>query len=181
MTFRLAGSVALTLLLAACVPPPTATPPAPVPAPAPTPTPAPPPPAPQPAPVAHPIASDWVHTPLTPGDWTWRDAGADSFAEFRSPQGAMLAQFTCTADHEVLLAMASGAASSGTMTVRTESLTRTISADAREGWLETRLAAADTLLDAMAFSRGRLALESAGTGLYLPSYPEITRVVEDCR
>jgi len=34
----------------------------------------------------------------------------------------------------------------------------------------------------MAFSRGRFALETAGQEtLYLPSWPEISRVVEDCR
>lgn len=178
---RLAGSAALVLLLAACVPPPTAAPaPAPLPDPAPIPAPAP---APAPSPVAvpHPVISDWVHAPLTAGDWTWRSSGADNFAEYASPQGIMLAQFTCTADREMLLAMASQDASAGAITVRTETSTRQLRADAREGWLETRLPSSDALLDAMAFSRGRFALEAGTTGLYLPSYPEITRVIEDCR
>ena len=44
------------------------------------------------------------------------------------------------------------------------------------------IAAADKLLDAIAFSRGRFALEAAGQEtLYLPSWPEISRVIEDCR
>jgi hypothetical protein len=44
------------------------------------------------------------------------------------------------------------------------------------------LPARDALLDAIAFSRGRFALEAAGLEtLYLPSYPEISRVVQDCR
>ena len=42
--------------------------------------------------------------------------------------------------------------------------------------------ARDPLLDAMAFSKGRFALEVAGLPtLYVPSYPEVTRVIEDCR
>lgn len=43
-------------------------------------------------------------------------------------------------------------------------------------------AARDPLLDAMAFSRGRFAIQSDGLPtLYVPSWPEIGRVLEDCR
>jgi hypothetical protein len=132
-------------------------------------------------PVAHPVVSDWVHAPLTPSDWTWRSGGGESFAEFVSPQGVMLAQFNCTADREMLLAIANPRTSSTTITVRTETVAQAVPADAREGWLEARVPVQETLLDAMAFSRGRFALEADGMGLYLPSYPEITRVIEDCR
>ena len=42
--------------------------------------------------------------------------------------------------------------------------------------------ARDPLLDAMAFSRGRFAVEvSGGPTLVVPAYPEVTRVIEDCR
>jgi len=38
------------------------------------------------------------------------------------------------------------------------------------------------LLDAMAFSRGRFATAASGAPmLTVPSAPEVTRVVEDCR
>ena len=48
--------------------------------------------------------------------------------------------------------------------------------------LRTSLGARDPLLDQMAFSKGRFAVEVAGrTPLYLPSWPEVTRVIEDCR
>jgi len=44
------------------------------------------------------------------------------------------------------------------------------------------LSARDPLLDAIAFSRGRFALEAAGLEtLYLPAWPELSRVIEDCR
>ncbi len=44
------------------------------------------------------------------------------------------------------------------------------------------LTARDGLLDAMAFSRGRFAIETHGLPtLYVPSWPEVSRVVEDCR
>ena len=45
-----------------------------------------------------------------------------------------------------------------------------------------QLAAADPLLDALAFSRGRLAVYVGGSpALVLPAWPEVARVVEDCR
>ena len=44
------------------------------------------------------------------------------------------------------------------------------------------LPARDPLLDAMAFSKGRFAVEVAGLPtLYLPSWIEVSRVIEDCR
>ncbi len=40
----------------------------------------------------------------------------------------------------------------------------------------------DPLLDAMAITRGRFAVEVEGeTPLYLPAWAEVTRVIEDCR
>ncbi len=40
----------------------------------------------------------------------------------------------------------------------------------------------DPLLDAIAFSRGRFMVEIPGfAALYLPSWPELSRVIEDCR
>ncbi len=48
--------------------------------------------------------------------------------------------------------------------------------------IRVSLPARDPLLDAMAFSRGRFALDAAGLPtLYIPSWPEVSRVIEDCR
>ncbi len=75
-----------------------------------------------------------------------------------------------------------GAASATRMTIRTESQTRTLAVAAHSGAAETRLAASDRLLDAMAFSKGRFAVEMQGAQtLYVPSWAEVTRVIEDCR
>ena len=50
------------------------------------------------------------------------------------------------------------------------------------GWVVAELHSNDPMLDSIAFSRGRFALEVAGLEtLYLPSWPEISRVIEDCR
>ena len=71
------------------------------------------------------------------------------------------------------------------LAVATSSLRRPLMSDpARSpaGWLVVVLSARDPLLDAIAFSRGRFALEAAGLEtLYLPAWPELSRVIEDCR
>ncbi len=47
---------------------------------------------------------------------------------------------------------------------------------------EMALAVSDSLLDAMAFSRGRFMVEMGGAPtLVLPAWAEIGRVIEDCR
>lgn len=177
---RARGLVAsLTVLaLAGCIPPASDTPPAPSPAPAPVVVEA-------PAPVVTappaPIHANWHDAPLTAGDWRWRQAGGESFAEFLSPSGQMLFQFNCTSDHAMIVAAVSTDQSANALHIRSEFQDRTLTAAAREGWLEARLDAHDPLLDAIAFSRGRFAAEAGAQGLYLPAYPEITRVIEDCR
>ena len=73
----------------------------------------------------------------------------------------------------------------GAKKLRAELMERGISAEPTESdraWVRARVPARDPLLDAMAFSKGRFAVEVAGLPtLYVPSYPEVTRVVEDCR
>ena len=61
------------------------------------------------------------------------------------------------------------------LTIVTDTQSRTIPPNGR-------LSAYDPLLDAMAFSRGRV-LVSGGSGavLALPSWPETARAIEDCR
>ena len=170
------ASVAL-LALAGCVPPATDAPPAPPATPVQV--------AEAPAPVVEtspaPAYANWIDAPATPGDWSWRSNGAETFAEFHSPSQQLLFQFNCTVDRDMVLAMTSTSLAGNRLRVRTETLDRTLTAAAREGWLETRLDVADPLLDAMAFSRGRFAVEAGTRALYLPAYPEITRVIEDCR
>jgi hypothetical protein len=66
----------------------------------------------------------------------------------------------------------------------TSSTTRNVAAafDPATGRISAELAMMDPLLDAMAMSRGRFAVTVAGTpSLVLPSWPEVARVVEDCR
>jgi len=168
-----AGIAALACAaLAACVPAPPQPTPAPAPAPAPTPAPAP---VPPPSPV--PSVTSWMDAPLTPGDWTY----AGGLARF----AGHLVMRCDRAAGVIEIGRAGTSAAPAQMIVRAELMERGIAAQPAESdpaWIFARVPARDPLLDAMAFSKGRFAVEMPGAPtLYVPSYPEVTRVIEDCR
>lgn len=165
--------------LAACAspPPPVVQQPAPVrPAPKPRPAPAPP-----------PAASDWRDAPQTPGTWRWQLRDGSSLAQFVGPDGQAIAAMQCLRGERVVTLGRSAAGSPPVLvTVRTTGApARAFTSQetpAPGGWIGIRIASSDPLLDAIAFSRGRFVLEAAGKpALYLPAWPELSRVVEDCR
>lgn len=163
----------LSALAASCsdthvIPPPT---------PVPTPTPRPAPPAP-PAP-SRPATQGWQDAPITPGSWTWGMEGGQSVARFAG--GTLVLRCDRTAGTITLL-RAGAAAGVEPLTVTTTAGVRTLSATPQGGALAVALPARDALLDSMAFSRGRFAVETPGLDpLYVPSWPEVSRVAEDCR
>jgi hypothetical protein len=167
------------LTLAGCIPAPEATPaPAPAPAPPPAPAPVPPPVAPAPPP----FAGRWIDAPATPGDWSYA-AGMARFGESASEP-----RLTLRCDRAagvVEISRAGSAAAALPMVIRTETVERSVDALPAPGAqpaIVARVPAHDPLLDAMAFSRGRFAIEIGGLpSLYVPSWPEVTRVIEDCR
>lgn len=121
-------------------------------------------PAPPPAP-----APGWEDSPLTEGSWSY--AGGE--ARFVSAGGAPLLTLRCDAAGRRILLVRQGSGG-GRMVVRTTTGARTLSG--------AGLPAADPLLDAMVFSRGRFAVEAEGQPpLILPAWAEPARVVEDCR
>jgi len=149
-----------------------------IPAPAPTPT-AQPTPAPSPPPRR---GIDWRDTPITPGDWRWSREGGQSVARFAN--GALVLR--CELSSRTVVLQRQGAAQGRAMiTVLTTNGTRQLPATPQAAptpALSVSFAARDPLLDAIAFSRGRFAIETPGLPtLYVPSWPEISRVVEDCR
>jgi len=166
------GAAVLAILaLGACVSPS-------VPTPAPTPAPAPP----AAPPVPPQFAGNWMDAPATPGDWTYQ-AGRASFGE----QGAQpLLLLRCDRSGAAIKIIRSGAATAAQpMRVLTEFQSRaldTVPGAGDPATVVARLSAQDALLDAMAFSKGRFAIEIAGLQtLYVPSWSEVTRVIEDCR
>lgn len=140
-----------------------------------------------PAPVATPLpppapALSWDQEPATPGTWRHRLAGRDSIADFVAPDGRLLFQLTCSAEKDVELAAIGRVADARALTVRTRTLEQAVAASAMESSVVSRLSPRDPLLAAMAYSRGRFAVEVPGLpALYLPAWPEVTRVVDDCQ
>jgi len=170
MTYARLSSLIL-LTLAGCVAPsqPREVAPAPVVTPAP----------PRPTPVPLPLASDWNDWPFTPGDWSYRRSDQGTLAMFGTAQIVLRCDFA----RRTVLLRVDGAV--GSVTVRTTTATRSIAVAtsvnaATDGG--AMLPANDTLLDAMAFSRGRIVIERAGKPpIVAPPQGEIGRVIEDCR
>lgn len=170
------------MLIAGCIPP------APEPTPAPTPAPAPgPAAAPAPAPVAVPKYDNWMDAPATPGAWRYStDAGGAPLAAFGEANSEPRFAMRCNRARRVMIIERAGSVSTPTsMIVRTETIDRQLTAKQADSTLprmQAELAAYDPLLDAMAFSKGRFAVEVAGQAtLYLPAWTEVTRVIEECR
>lgn len=144
--------------------------------------------APEPRPVPPPLPPqrprqsstlDWRDAPITVGDWSWALEGGRSIARFAGTALELSCDRTAGA---VTLRRGLPHAGTGTILVSTSAITRALPAESTPDGLSSRMVATDPLLDAIAFSRGRfaVAVDRAET-LYVPSWPEISRVVEDCR
>jgi hypothetical protein len=166
---RRAVGLLMVLLASGCVAPrEAAPPPPPAPRPAPTPAPAPPPP-----------ATDWRDRAYSPGDWSYARAGAASEAAYGAP-GTPLFTLRCEPVVRQVRLGWSGAPA-GALTIRTTyGDTLRAALPAPEG-AQLVMSAGDPLLDQLAYSRGRFMLASGAQELILPAWPEVARVVEDCR
>ncbi len=127
---------------------------------------------------ARPAPSDWRDQPRTPGDWRWRSEGGRSVASY----GTVFAIACDTGQRVLTIELAAPVTANQIIVFATTSLRRALSVSAQGEKAVTSLASSDPLIDAMAFSRGRFMVEAGDTPpLYLPSWPEISRVAEDCR
>lgn len=172
-----AAAIAIVSVLAvSCVPQ----------APAPDPAPSPQPPvAPAPAPAPVDPQGKWTEWPITPGDWAYRSDARGSIALFGPAGGEAVVTLRCdTARQRIYLTRRSDQRS-GSFTIRTSAKLKTASASTTAGtppYLAIEMMPRDPVLDAISYSRGRFAIETTGErGLAIPVYPEISRVIEDCR
>ena len=131
---------------------------------------------------------DFSTAPVSAGLWTYQTVPGGSTARFIDATGTARFAIECSkATRRITLARTSAIAApslflwssdaSRVMAARFEPNAMRVSAD---------LAARDPLLDAIAFSRGRIAvtLGAAGAGvdpLVMPAWPEAARTIEDCR
>lgn len=173
--------LALALALAACAPAAKA-PPAPV-ASAPAPRPKPARPAPAPAPVSGLIPDDWMDAATTPGQWRYETILGGTAATFVGNDASALARLRCERGSKtMILALTSAAARSPAVEIRTETQTAALPLAVRDGRAEVVMRGDLPLLDAIALSKGKFAIGAEGMlPLYLPSWAEVSRVIEDCR
>lgn len=176
-----AGALAVTFSLAACVSSPELPPaPAPVARPAPTPTPAPPP------VVQEPVYDSYLDAPHTAGTWTYVQEPGETLALFGTSPSQPVFVVRCAGGQIGLARKTENqAVGSRVMSISTETVTRQLTASPFSGrpqLVAAILSPRDTLLDAMAITKGRFAVGVEGERtLYLPAWVEVTRVIEDCR
>jgi hypothetical protein len=127
-----------------------------------------------PMPVAQPVPADWRTRPLTAGAWTWRGTAEASEAIFSDSRGPQLV-IRCTRATRRVSFSRTGAAPAAPIRVATTSSQRQLPTG-------NMVLASDPLLDAIAFSRGRLWVDVQGTlPLVMRSAAEPARSIEDCR
>ncbi|WP_317974458.1 hypothetical protein [Novosphingobium pituita] len=130
--------------------------------------------------------------PLTPGAWRYQPAAGGGVALFGAPGAAPMLSLRCVrAGGQVILERAApnGAGTNQVgglpATITTTSMQRPLIAEPNASGsaaLVMAFPARDSLLDAMAFSRGRWMVEVTGLpSLIVPAWAEVGRVIEDCR
>ena len=133
---------------------------------------------------AIPAVADYSNARIMDGTWTYAATAAGVEAQFRNSAGQPQLYLTCTrASRQVSIARpATGAAP--ILQVWTSSAARNLPASFNPTTrrLSTTLSATDPIFDAMAMSRGRIAVGVAGQpATVAPAWSEISRVVEECR
>lgn len=150
-------------------------------------------PAPQPAqPIATPSPApaqpqgDWIDWPITPGAWVYRKDDRGSLALFGQPDRDAVFIIRCDGPRRQLFLSRSGSVSDGAaMTLRASAGLQSYAAGNSGGtpaYVAISVAPGDLMMDRIAYSRGRFAVETTGLqSLAIPVWPEFSRVVEDCR
>jgi hypothetical protein len=127
-------------------------------------------------------ATDFTYAIPLPGSWTYAATGGG--ATFLN--ASAMPQLTIRCDRTTRRVSLSKPATVAVpfLNVWTGTATRSVPAsfDPATARITIQLAAYDPLLDPLGFSRGRIAVYVAGSpALVLPAWPEIARVIEDCR
>jgi hypothetical protein len=121
-----------------------------------------------------PAPADWRTRPMTAGSWTWRTSADVSEAAFSDSRGIQFV-LRCTRATRRVSFSRPGAPVSTPIRIATTSSERQLG-------IGNAVAANDPLLDAIAFTRGRLWVAAGATmPLVLRSAAEPARAVEDCR
>ena len=128
----------------------------------------------------------YLDAPQTPGTWIYSNEPGETFALFGTNMRLPDFMVRC-GDGALALARVTQAdqTEARAMKVITETVTSHLEAapvPSMERILAASLDPRDPLLDAMAITKGRFAIEVEGfEPLYLPAWTEVSRVIEDCR
>jgi hypothetical protein len=124
-----------------------------------------------------------MDAPGTPGTWRYEPLADGSAATFIGRGNTALARLACQpGTRTIVLSLPEAPALSYAVDIHTETLTVKLPLSAPDGRPMIPIPSNLPLLDAMALSKGRFAIGAEGmTPLYLPSWAEISRVIEDCR
>lgn len=176
--------LALLPILGACVPRPEPRAPTPV-APPPFERPRP--------PIVTPPPLNWEDRARTNGDWRYGSVPGGSIAIFGRDNTALAALVCLQGERQIAVVIQGTGGSTLTVrttsqsrvlpaTVLTSSVARTLGITPEAAYRMTVIGAADPLLDAMVYSRGKILLAlGRAEPLIAPTWSEIARVVEDCR
>lgn len=129
-------------------------------------------------------AVDFTNAAATPGVWSYGAFAGGSEAAFRDTSGTMRLAVRCVRTTRQVTISTNAAAPASSLSVWTSSAQRMLAArfDPAALRVSAQLHAHDRLLDAIAFSRGRIAISTPGAlPLILQPAPEAARVFEDCR
>lgn len=124
--------------------------------------------------IANPVAGRWTYGPTTTG----------SVASFAGSDGRRQLALTCVRSTRRISIARAAAGAAPFLMVWTSAQSRNVPAgfNPATGLLSADFSAGDKLLDSLAFSRGRIAIgPSNAPALVAPAWPDIIRVIEDCR
>ncbi|VWX61177.1 conserved exported hypothetical protein [Sphingorhabdus sp. 109] len=152
-------------------------------------------PAPEPVkPVSNPAAPQppaqpqgkWTDWPITTGDWVYRKDERGSLALFGATDEPATVMIRCDRPRGQIFLSRAGAVGNGAkMVLRASAGLQSYPAKSSGGtppYAAISISPGDIMLDRIAYSRGRFAIETTGLkSIAVPAWPQFSRVVEDCR
>ena len=121
---------------------------------------------------------------FAPGSWGYQAMAGGSMARFVDTTGTARLVLQCTRATRRVSVSLTSSAPAASLSLWTSIASRNLPArfEANAMRVTAELPAYDALLDAIAFSRGRIAVTMpGGVPLVVPAWPEPARTVEDCR
>ena len=129
-------------------------------------------------------AVDFSSARVMPGAWAYQSIAGGSMARFVDTAGTARLVLQCTRATRRVTVSLTSSAPAASLSLWTSNASRNLPArfEPNAMRVSAELPAYDALLDAIAFSRGRIAVTMpGGVPLVAPAWPEAARTIEDCR